>query len=223
MTKKHRGTAARDVPAEVQRLEPPTRAPRTARRRRACASASPRPAKSPRRRAKAARRVCAPFSTAPQLSSRSVSASAAEAAAGRLGRRTGMPAALAAVKPASAAASGRQRSHSCWCGACGGSRCAGKNDDFGRGISRHAVVCSSSSSWRPAFGLKLLTRPWALGNGPVCLVLRERRSPFRNSRIFGHHSAANAPFATPRECAREKPNHEAEPKPAGPQNNTQAH
>ena len=58
--KKHRGTAARDVPAEVQRLEPPTRAPRTARRRRACASASPRPARSARRRAKAARRVCAP-------------------------------------------------------------------------------------------------------------------------------------------------------------------
>ena len=52
------------------------------------------------------------FSRAPQLSSRSVSASAAETAAGRLGRRTGMPAALAAVKPASAAASGRQRSHS---------------------------------------------------------------------------------------------------------------
>ena len=44
----------------MQRLEPPTRAPRTARRRRACASASPRPARSPRRRAKAARRVCAP-------------------------------------------------------------------------------------------------------------------------------------------------------------------
>ena len=66
------------------------------------------------------------FSRAPQLSSRSVSASAAETAAGRLGRRTGMPAALAAVKPASAAASGRQRSHSCWCGARGGSRCAGK-------------------------------------------------------------------------------------------------
>ena len=59
-TKKYRGTAARDVPAEVQRLEPPTRAPRTARRRRACASASPRPARSARRRAKAARRVCAP-------------------------------------------------------------------------------------------------------------------------------------------------------------------
>ena len=45
---------------------------------------------------------------------------------GSLGRRTGMPAALAAVKPASAAASGRQRSHSCWCGARGGSRCARK-------------------------------------------------------------------------------------------------
>ena len=44
----------------MQRLEPPTRAPRTARRRRACASASPRPARSARRRAKAARRVCAP-------------------------------------------------------------------------------------------------------------------------------------------------------------------
>ena len=57
------------------------------------------------------------FSRAPQLSSRSVSASAAETATGRLGRRTGMPAALAAVKPASAAARGRQRSHSCWCGA----------------------------------------------------------------------------------------------------------
>ena len=55
-----RTTAARDVPAEVRRREPPTRAPRTARRRRACASASPRPARSPRRRAKAARRVCAP-------------------------------------------------------------------------------------------------------------------------------------------------------------------
>ena len=70
------------------------------------------------------------FSRAPQLSSRSVSASAAETAAGRLGRRTGMPAALAAVKPASAAASGRQRSHSCWCGTRCGSRCAEKIDVF---------------------------------------------------------------------------------------------
>ena len=73
-----------------------------------------------------------------------------------------------------------------------------------RGISRRAVVCSSSSSWRPAFGLKLLTRPWALGKGPVRLVLREARSPFRNSRIFGHHSAANGPFLPRRVSARAK-------------------
>ena len=39
-----------------------------------------------------------------------------------------------------------------------------------RGISRRAVVCSSSSSWHPAFGVMLLTRSWALGKGPIRLV-----------------------------------------------------
>ena len=36
-----------------------------------------------------------------------------------------------------------------------------------RGISRRAVVCSSSSSWHSSFGVMLLTRSWALGKGPV--------------------------------------------------------
>ena len=77
------------------------------------------------------------FSRAPQLSSRSVSASAAETPAGRLGRRTGMPAALAAVKPASAAASGRQRSHSCWCGARGEVLERNETFVFAQWFSRH--------------------------------------------------------------------------------------
>ena len=51
------------------------------------------------------------FSRAPQLSSRSVSASAAETAAGRLGRRTGMPAASAAAKAVAGASHVPQRVH----------------------------------------------------------------------------------------------------------------
>ena len=65
---------------------------------------------------------------------------------------------------------------------------------WGRGISRRAAVCSSPSSWYPAFGLKLLAWSWEeLRKRSVRLVEHEKTPLFPYFfSFFCRHSAANA-------------------------------